>query len=330
MNAICCSLLLQPVRWHVKKRPIETAEEALINKVQEIECRYCQSLKKRKHSIFSSQYLQNVDSYLMPGYEIIDPGTPMLARANDGWYSSNSAKRSQFGSKMSLTSRKASVMGSKKASNQNLVMSNRPSYANLGSATASNSKQNPKDLRPSEKIEESPAEDCPSHKSPNDLQHLSVIPIRNSKTSPATPSTSNPPFQLKQISESKYLKDNKSNRSMKDNKSQSFRLRANTFNIEKEVLSVASHKLEQYVNDSNERVVKCTCEEARLAYIQEKEFEKQIEEEFDDEIKPKFSLWQKFVIFFDLSLLKDLTYINIMVWRRHNNLSADNGKIFLL
>lgn len=315
MNAVCCSLLLQPVRWHTKSKPKESAEEALIRKLPEIECRYCQSKKKRSMSIMSSQYLHNADSYLVPGYEIIDPGTPMMARANDGWFSSSSAKRSQFGSKMSLTSRKASAMGSIKASNQNLVMSNRPSYVNLGTATSLNTKQNlPKEVRPiDEKIDECPSEDCPSHKSPQDLQLLTVNAVRNSRTSPATPSTSNPPFLLKQISENKYLRDNKSNRSMQSSNRQSFRIRTNTFNIEKEVLSVASHKLEQYVNDSNERVLKCTCEEVRLAYMRDVELQKQIEEEFEERDKPKFTFWQKFVIFFDLDLLKDLTYINIMV-----------------
>lgn len=320
MNAVCCSLLLQPVRWHTKPKPEETAEEALIRKLPEIECRYCRSLKKRSMSIVSSQYLQNVDSFLVPGYEIIDPGTPMMARANDGWYSSSSAKRSQYGSKMSLTSRKASALTSVKASNQNLLISNRTSYANLGAATPSaakqiltkdaSAKQNlTKDV--SAKIDECPSEDCPSHKSPQDLQYLTVSPALPSKTTPATPSSSHPPFLLKQISESKYLKDNKSNRSTQQ--PPAFFNRANSFNIEKEILSEASHKLEQYVIDSNDRMKKCTCEEMRLAYVRDMELQKQIEEEVDECDEPKFTLWQKIVIFFDLDLLKDLTYINIMV-----------------
>lgn len=311
MNAICCSLLLQPVRWHTKPKPVETAEEALISKLPEIECRYCRSLKKRSMSIVSSQYLHNVDSFLVPGYEIIDPGTPMMARANDGWYSSSSAKRSQYGSKMSLTSRKASALTSVKASNQNLLISNRTSYANLGAATPAKQILT-KDV--SAKIDECPSEDCPSHKSPQDLQHLTVSTARPSKTTPATPPASNPPFLLRQISESKYLKDNKSNRSMQQ--PPSVRNRANTFNIEKEILSEASHKLEQYVIDSNDRKRKCTCEEMRLAYVRDMELQEHFEEEeeeVDEHDKPKFTLWQKFVIFFDLDLLKDLTYINIMV-----------------
>lgn len=314
MHAICCSLLLQPVRWHTKKN-----NENSIDQLPEVECQYCQSLRKKSHSLVSSQYLHNVDDYFATGYEIIDPGTPMLARANDGWYSSSSAKRSLYGSKMSLTSRRRmSEYDSKKASNQNLVISNRPSYANLALSVAPETKpKRTKEIRPEEKIEENPLEDCPSHKSPQDLsehhkKNLTVNSIRNYKTSPTTPTTNNPPYLLKQISESKYLKDNKSNRSMQGN-NQSFRNRANTFNIEREVLNIAKDKLEQYMNDANERLVKCTCEELRRAYVEDMEIRKQIKSDIDNGVQPKFSLWQKIVIFFDLDLLKDFTYINIMV-----------------
>lgn len=298
MNAICCSLLLQPVKRHTKNK-ISNPEKNLINKVTEIECHYCQSLKKKSHSIFSSQYLHNSDNVAHPGYEIIDPGFQMMAKANDGWFSSSSAKRSLYGSKMSLTSRKLSERDSKKASNQNLA-DTKPKLTN--------------EIRG--KIEECPSEDCPSHKSPQDLhekqvqkQHLTVNSIRSYKTSPTTPTTINP-FFLRQVSESKYLKDNKSNHSTQGN--QSFRMRANTFNVEKEILNVARNKLEQYVNDTNERTAICTCEEARKTYERHLELSK-VEENAFDEYRSKFTLWQKVVIFFDLDLLKDLTYLNIMI-----------------
>jgi hypothetical protein len=323
MNAICCSLLLQPVRWHTKTKNTNP-EESLTDKLPELECHYCQSLKKKSHSIFSSQYLHNADDVMATGYEIIDPGTPMMARANDGWYSSSSAKRSLYGSKMSLTSRKMSEMDSKKASNQNLVISNRPSYANLNSAILPDIKPNErtnkrtKEIREKiEEIQENPAEDCPSHKSPQDLNvkhHLTVNPIRDYKTSPTTPTSNNPnPFLLRQISESKYLKDNKSNRSMQGSNNQSFRKRSNTFNVEKEILSVARNKLEKYVSDANERMIKCTCDEIRQIHARNLELLKIEKNEIGEKNKPSFTLWQKIVIFFDLDLLKDLTYLNIMI-----------------
>jgi len=117
LNAVLCALTLQPVLWHVKKpeKPVVVAVEGVFEteKLQpelleangnllapsndpwkDYECKYCQYQKRAKRGIFSSQYLFNVDDPERPGYEITEPGTPMLARANDGW----------FGSKISLTS----------------------------------------------------------------------------------------------------------------------------------------------------------------------------------------------------------------------------------
>lgn len=118
MNAVLCALTLQPVLWHVKK-PKQAVVEGESNKEnkelpelleangnllvpandpwKDYECKYCQYQKRGKRGVFSSQYLFNVDDPERPGYEITEPGTPMLARANDGW----------FGSKLSLTSEQA-------------------------------------------------------------------------------------------------------------------------------------------------------------------------------------------------------------------------------
>lgn len=68
----------------------------------------------------------------------------------------------------------------------------------------------------------------------------------------------------------------------------SFRKRANTFNIEKEVLDVACNKLEQYMNENNQRNDKCTCENDKTNYLKEKELDE------DDESDPSnYTLWQK-------------------------------------
>ncbi|KAM7348643.1 outsiders isoform 1-T4 [Cochliomyia hominivorax] len=110
LNAFLCSLTLQPVLWHVRKPEKEkiitetngntiqnTAVTAIDTKdLPEFECKFCQYQRKGKRSIFSSQYLFNDDDPERPGYEITEPATPMLARANDGWY----------GSRMSLASEK--------------------------------------------------------------------------------------------------------------------------------------------------------------------------------------------------------------------------------
>lgn len=96
---------------------------------------------------------------------------------------------------------------------------------------------------------------------------------------------------------------------MQGNTQQSYRRRSNTFNVEKEVLNVARNKLEEYVNDANDWSIKCTCE-VRQAY---KEHRERAANGIDELDKPDFTLWQKFSIFFDLDLLKDFTYINIMI-----------------
>uniref|UniRef100_A0A1I8QBZ2 Major facilitator superfamily (MFS) profile domain-containing protein n=1 Tax=Stomoxys calcitrans TaxID=35570 RepID=A0A1I8QBZ2_STOCA len=89
LNSFLCALTLQPVLRHSPKPPI-TAVATTQN--DNYECEYCQFQKKDKRSIFSSEYVFNDDDPDKPGYEITEPGTPMIARANDGW----------FGSKLSL------------------------------------------------------------------------------------------------------------------------------------------------------------------------------------------------------------------------------------
>lgn len=213
MNAIVCSMLLQPVHWHAKPLPPSDVEEAK----PEPRCQFCQSQPRplrKDHSLLSSQYIYNADDACTTGYEIIDPGTPMLSRANDGWY----------GSRLNLGT-------------PSRMPSSRPSYANLSAATE------------------------------------------------------RPP---KAVSERQYLTDNNSAKG-------GFRKRTNTFIREKEVLKMASSKLEQILD--HDACCQCTCDEDRKALL------------LDSEPEPvkKLSIPQKIAIFFDLDLLKDLVYVNIMV-----------------
>ncbi|XP_013118723.1 uncharacterized protein LOC106095861 [Stomoxys calcitrans] len=105
LNSFLCSLTLQPVLWHSPKPKIEkSAGEKTVkidmdsNQIQNnYKCTFCQYQKKRKRSIFTSQYVFNEDDPDRPGFEIMEPGTPMMARANDGWY----------GSKLSLAEKSA-------------------------------------------------------------------------------------------------------------------------------------------------------------------------------------------------------------------------------
>lgn len=322
MNAICCALMLQPVRWHTPKRTF--TEERLIEQAPEIDCHYCQSLKKKSLNLFSSQYLYNADDYYAPGYEIIDPGTSMLAKGNDGWFTSSSAKRSLYGSKLSLASRRMNENDSRRASSQNLMMSNRPSYANLGTAAAPDGKQKrPREI--GEKIIESPSEDCPSYKSPQDLADLPVKLSPESEFTIKSISTSSNsrPIISREISETKYLKDNRSNRSMNTRQSLTRRRSSNAFNTEREILNVAKNKLEEYMNVENERMMRCQCDALRRHKRELKVMEDTIRR---DEM-PKFTLWEKIFIFFDLDLLRDWSYINIMVGITIANFSELNFSV---
>lgn len=96
LQAVVGSLIYQPAQNHSPKPEIDEAK----SEAEEYKCDYCQSQtlsKKRKHSVFSSQYLFDEDHPETPGFEVIGPGSPMMTRANDGLY----------GSKLSLASRKA-------------------------------------------------------------------------------------------------------------------------------------------------------------------------------------------------------------------------------
>lgn len=97
LHAFVSALIYQPVRYHTSFPPAATAEQQLQSEAtaDAALCAHCALQRRREpNNIFSSQYLCQDDDVQRPGYEIIEPGTPMLSRANDGW----------FGSKLSLAS----------------------------------------------------------------------------------------------------------------------------------------------------------------------------------------------------------------------------------
>ncbi|XP_058443024.1 uncharacterized protein LOC131425283 [Malaya genurostris] len=209
MNAIVCSLLLQPVHWHTKQaQPVDDAENS---KPEDMAlCNSCEATvdpPRKDHSILSSQYLYNSDDVNETGYEIIDPGTPMLARANDGWFS-------HYGSRATLEP-------------MSRIPSSRPSYANLANAVQGTKGE-----------------------------------LRN---------------------------------------------RSNTFNREKEVIRLASRKLEQIIDHDTED--QCTCKREQETLLTKEN----VINDKSEESRKKLSLFQKIVIFFDLDLLKDSIYVNIMI-----------------
>ncbi|EDV99915.1 uncharacterized protein LOC6565467 isoform X2 [Drosophila grimshawi] len=95
LHSFVSALIYQPVRYHVAPTLMQVEQQQQQQQQQlepqaEILCVHCAQQQKREPGgIFSSQYLCQDDDAQRPGYEIIEPGTPMLSRANDGWYGSN-------------------------------------------------------------------------------------------------------------------------------------------------------------------------------------------------------------------------------------------------
>lgn len=104
LHSFLSALIYQPVQYHARTQKISIQIEknsaiAIPEPALEYLCEFCERNRHKNTGIFSSQYLYMDDDEDNPGYEITDPGTPMLSRANDGW----------FGSKLSLTSGKKTL-----------------------------------------------------------------------------------------------------------------------------------------------------------------------------------------------------------------------------
>lgn len=313
-NAVICAFVFQPVQWHVKqKTDAEPERKRSLTPALSIECDYCMMTKRRNQSIFSSQYLYNADNASATGYEIIDPGKsihrihqklkrmltclfhlllgiPMLSLANDGW----SSRKSLFGSRSSLYSDRPSRFGSRKTSSQNLVNLNRSSSINLSVMAKERERHKITEI----KIEEHP-EDGSSGKTSQENVDVNKQKIQIPSDAPVDDGT-NARSESKSPQPRRKISTN------------------NTFNIEKEVLKNVSQKLEEFVSNGN-RVPTftnlenyCTCDEKIRLYLDPK-LSDELNNEVHEEEKEELSIWRKIVIFFDLDLLRDFTYVNLMM-----------------
>lgn len=257
-NAVLCALTLQPVMRHVRK-PEKPEGDSVDQKEQpelveangnllsassdpwsDYECKYCQYQRRAKRGIFSSQYLFNDDDPEHPGYEITEPGTPMLARANDGW----------FGSKLSLASERRQVM---------------LRQASVGVATAAATKASRDNL---DKLEEANEADR--------LQRQQETAMGLSKP--------------------------------------------NYFNRERGDLGRYASKASIYSKSGGcEELLRCTCAEdkalleksAEALRLQQQAL--QAAEEAEEVAKRKMNFRQKVTKFFDLDLLRNVTFVNLVI-----------------
>ncbi|CAK1551942.1 unnamed protein product [Leptosia nina] len=368
LHAIACALLLQPVEWHAKSRNSNQQDEENVLTSKQANTQVAEQNKKgesgyfsqvskiKNLSVFSSQYLYNEDDPINTGYEITDPGVPMMTRANDGYFSQSRQSKSRLSSRDA--SAKASLLNSKKPSMSNLLEnrsrksstfylneSKKNSYANLG-ALAPEAKPVTKTKRQTSvtvniQIPESEIEDCPTLKAPQDLKAEEKAVVENIDPEKAKHiadraekhyvgtrsiksfkmdgqygenytknNHSNISFKNQEDNEDKkYLKDNHSNQS---NKTKA-RRKSNNFNYESEVLKQASLKLEQYLKDKEEED---ETEKFMLLMKSQQNGEEakkeDVDDDDDDEID-ELTFSQKLSLFFDLDLLKDFTFINLML-----------------
>ncbi|KAM3968172.1 LOW QUALITY PROTEIN: uncharacterized protein ACR2FA_006302 [Aphomia sociella] len=371
LHAIACALLLQPVEWHCEKPGIKDDGTKLLTSDQDQEKMQQKdknniddkklkesayfSSKIKNLSAFSSQYLYNEDDPVTPGYEIIDPGIPMMLRANDGYFSQSRQSRSRIASRDAST--KNSRMNSKKPSMTNLAEnrsrksstlylneSKKNSSVNLGALAH----ERDKPIKPKRKtsitlntlIPESEIEDCPTLKAPQDLKADEKVVVENIDPGKAKDiadkaekhfvrNKSIKSFKMDGQYGEKYSKDNHSNISLKyqdeneekkylkDNHSnQSYRTKqrrkSNNFNYESEVLKQASLKLEQYLKDNED---KNNVEKLKLLINNHSDYEDDdvFEEKEDETVEKELTFCEKIYIFFDLDLLNDFTFINLML-----------------
>ncbi|XP_028033259.1 LOW QUALITY PROTEIN: uncharacterized protein LOC114245323 [Bombyx mandarina] len=363
LHTIACALLLQPVEWHSKKPSPKTLEEEKLlkdNDERKNESGYFSQLTKIKNlSAFSSQYLYNEDDPINPGYEIIDPGVPMMVRANDGYFSQSRQSRSKVSSRdgsnvnSHLASKKPSMTNllenrSRKSSTLYLNESKKNSSANLGALA-----QERDPLKPKRKtsittrddlIPESEIEDCPTLKAPQDLkaeekvvvekidpkQALVIADKAQKHLAGSKSSKSLKSFKMDGQYGDKYQKDNHSNISFKNNEeneerkylrdnhsNQSYRTKhrrkSNNFNFESEVLKQASLKLEEYLKEREDDVGKAKIIVTPPPDNNNGEIRQKDEEDENNEEEENLTFCQKITLFFDLDLLKDLSFINLML-----------------
>ncbi|XP_052738138.1 uncharacterized protein LOC112045998 [Bicyclus anynana] len=371
LHAIACALLLQPVEWHTKSpsskeqdeekllTPDKTASSPnpnLNDKKNEDSGYFSQVSKFKNLSLFSSQYLYNEDDPVTPGYEITDPGIPMMVRANDGYFSQSRQSRSRLSSRDGST--KTSRLNSKKPSMSNLLEnrsrksstlylneSKKNSSANLGAlGQERDTKQTSKSKRKTSitldsQIPESEIEDCPTLKAPQDLKaeekaavetidplKAKYIADRAEKHLAGTKSIKS--FKMDGQYSEKYNKDNHSNISFKDDiderkylkdnhSNQSYRTtrqrrKSNNFNYESEVLKQASLKLEEYLKEREDKDDKLKL--LMNSPLDDNVFDETQEDKCENENEEReLTFCEKVAMFFDLDLLKDFTFINLML-----------------
>lgn len=234
LHSAASALVYQPVRYHAKKHKnsIMSPNDPVDGNKREPErlCQYCELQKmKQSRPLASIEYLCKDDDEDNPGFEITEPGTPMLSRANDGYFGR--------------------------------------------SRTVSTSK----DMESNRRLRKSISEDSETSQTdfykPNNFNRQREDAIRNNGLSRQYGNPNIPNLQMRcTCSEERVLMDLK--------------------------------------NQNNDKLMqKFELDNAKKL---QQQYEDELEEEEEEEKKRKLNFFQKVVAFFDLSLLKDFTYVNLV------------------
>ncbi|XP_035775395.1 uncharacterized protein LOC118457713 [Anopheles albimanus] len=305
-HAIAWALLYQPVQWHARSNvgggadeptiatstvtatvPVvkgDASEELVpVTPAPSARCSFCQAES-------GTEAMEQVAAY---DAMVMDTGTPMLSLTNDGWYSRTSL-RSLYSSRHSLTTPR--------------YLSLRPSMLNLsGAGTGPGTGPVVKDSA-ARKIDECHTEDCPQVQAEHEplrrpqQRHglapqppiipptTSVVTSKVAAAAPTVPVKPDAPDGRRTISAG-----------------------------EREVLKQASRRLEQLVveqlhsqREQQRGARSCTCRSAALPLVP-RVTGGTGSQPVDPDPGLSLTLLQRLVVFFDLDLLRDRVYVNIMV-----------------
>lgn len=347
LNIIALALFYQPVQWHIRRLSIpdnidQNNSTAAACEISEIKCSYCKLLSRKSTKLFSSQNLYNSDHQSIAGYEIIDPGTPMMSRANDGWYS---AKNSNYSSRLSLSSGKFNTriesntatndtiskphlsrnnsanlnsyfsqgMNSNRSSYTNLgsfpkddkrshygqgtviITSNRSSYTSLSNLTKEEKREKRKEMSNRIKIDEALKEELETFI--NDCDYLNENNVDSANKIIPDGGVIEIILNDRPIIIDNAYQTNKCNSNSDQTRNKSLTVDRNN----------STNSIYVQSEDGANKDPKCHCAEERELY------RKMIDNNLCREPIEKLTFLQKILIFFDLDLLKDLTYVNLMI-----------------
>ncbi|XP_049532577.1 uncharacterized protein LOC125949505 [Anopheles darlingi] len=312
-HAIAWALLYQPVQWHARRPAVDgsdqqesqeatdptgvsgTEETIPVTPAPSARCSFCQA--------------EGTTTELVAAYDamVMDTGTPMLSLANDGWYSRNSL-RSLYSSRHSLTTPR--------------YLSLRPSMLNLsGAGMGSGATGGVAKDSAARTIDECHTEDCPQVQAEHEpLRRPQRTQDQQPKVAPAAVVPRDP---LPAVAQSWPVAAEVALPSVPQDPIAKNRRRTMSAG-EREVLKQASRRLEQLVAEQHhshrqqqqqqQRGTRRACTCCSVALVPPPSQARVVAGGHPNPDPGRsLTVLQRLVVFFDLDLLRDRVYVNIMV-----------------